>query len=343
MTEANLRSILIELGVEITHRNGSDWLVCRCPFAALGFHSRGYDSKPSFNAKINPTGVSGFNCFTCEQTGTIGGLVDKIAYHSGRDFGNLSTRARLKELQVEFGDFGASFDDLPPEPLDDAVMAGAYPFAWEEERARSYYQSRGITDESAQIMGLLYHPEELRLLFPVRDQDQRLYGFTGRSVIPDDERTRAVKVKDYFGLSKRWHLLGEELIKINDMQRGKLPIIVVEGLFAYAHLVSIGARAYCNPVATMGAYTSDHQRDRLAFHGRPIHYLYDDDLAGDVGLFGKQNPDGQHSGKGALSLVAKVAPTHLALYPPGHSGDPDDLTLEQLKRIISTDSQLFTF
>jgi len=341
MNEQALREIAGELGLDVLGRNSGNWLVARCPFAPLGYHSKGYDGNPSFNIKINHSGVSGFNCFTCGQSGTMGGLVDRLAHLTGDDYGNLAHRSRLKELSVSFNDFGVSFDELPPEPLDSALFAGIYPFAWEDPDALNYIQSRGIPMSAAIEAGALFDPEGRRIIFPVKDYDGNLYGYTGRSIIPDEER-RLAKIKDYHGLKKKWHLLGEELIRSNEEIRPGLPLVVVEGLFAYLSLIARGARDFCNPVATMGAHMSDQQRDRIAYHGRPVVMLYDDDVAGDVGLYGKQNDEGEHNGQGALSVLSPHVPTHLGLYPPGVH-DPDTLTTEQIRHIVEKDKLLFPF
>jgi hypothetical protein len=197
-------------------------------------------------------------------------------------------------------------------------------------------------------MGLLYDPDGMRVMFPVYDYDRQLFGFSGRSVLPDDER-RMTKVKDYAGLKKTWHILGEELVHDSDLERRaeskpRRPLLIVEGLFAYAHLISIGARRWINVVATLGSFVSRHQKDALVALDRPLYFLYDDDLAGDIGLYGRINQDsGQHEGGGALDLLKTHVPVHVCRYPerfaPGE-GDPDRLTLDDLYWIIRHGSPL---
>lgn len=352
MREHHLREVLGELGIEVIARNGSGWLVSHCPFAPLGFHRSGRDREPSFFTHPNNSGPSGFNCFTCKQKGTIPELIQQLS-HNGGDMtfmqaAALANRARVKEMQVEFNAFGEwTQGEEPPEPLDPSLFAGVYPDAWTEVRAREYLEARGVTEEASTTMRLLYDPEGMRVMFPVYDYDYRLFGFSGRSVLPDDER-RMTKVKDYAGLRKTWHLLGEQLVGDSDREReaeGKKvrPILVVEGLFAFAHMVSIGARQWVNPVATLGSFLSRHQRDALVNLDRPVYFLYDDDLAGDIGLYGRLDKEGQHDGGGAIGLLKRHLPVHICNYPERFregEGDPDKLTLDDLYWILREGSAL---
>lgn len=351
MIEGALQEILTELGIEILNRNGSGWFVCRCPFAPLGLHSKSVDHDPSFFVKPNATGFSGFNCFTCKQHGTISALVTKLEYYSGESYGNLSTRANLKELQVDFGKYGEwSDDEAPPDVIPESLYSGVFSLAWESDRAVDYLADRGVDRMAAMDMGLLYDDDGYRILFPVRNYSGGLFGFSGRSVIPDNQRRNA-KVKDYAGLKKMWVILGEDLVRKSDEERDSLgkprrPVLVVEGLFAYAHLIAIGAREWVNPVASLGSKFYVQQRDRLSALDRPVYFLYDDDLAGDIGLYGDQDPKtGEHKGGGALDIMKDHAPTFLCYYPERFAegeGDPDALTMDDLFWILSEGNELYS-
>jgi len=350
MNEGALREILRELGIEVLAKNGSGWLVAHCPFAPLGFHEKGIDRDPSFFVRPNPKGVSGFNCFTCKVKGRVSALVAKLEHYGDQSFGNLSTRVNLIELRNDFGTFGEfDDDDGAPQPIEEGIYEGVYPLAWENQRAREYLVERGVTRNAAAHMGLLYDEDGLRILFPVRSYRGALWGFSGRSVIPDGERRNA-KVKDYAGLKKRWVLLGEEGVQQSDWHREaaglpRLPLLVVEGLFAYAHMVSIGARELCNPVATLGSVTSVMQRDRIASLDRPTYYLYDDDLAGDIGLFGPQDKKtGEHRGGGAVDLLCQHVPLYVAYYPERFAlgeGDPDLFTIDDVGWVFEAGHKLY--
>jgi len=297
MTEGNLREILGELGIKVVGKNSDDWLLVPCPFAAYGFHKHPIDRNPSMFAKINPTGHSGFQCFACKQTGSIHALVKKIEHYSGESYGSLAIRAKLKEMECGFAEYGEHENESyeEPKPVPDAVWRGLFPLAWDSAQARGYLESRGISQHTSALIGLLWDAKDKRILFPIRDGQGNVYGFTGRSTLDQEDfpHPRHKKVKDYLGLPKSRLLLGMDLI-----QEGK-PTLLVEGLFAYAHLIEIGAREVCNPVASMGSHLSDEQAELLIDFQAPAYLLYDDDLAGDIGLLGKL-VDGQHQGGGAV-------------------------------------------
>jgi len=339
MHEGALREVMAELGIDVIALNGSGWLVCQCPFAPLGFHKNSIDHEPSFFVKPNSAGVSGFNCFTCKQHGKVSALVSQLEHYSGESYGNLSTRVNLKELQNDFGTFGeVPEEDMPPEVLAEGLYSGVYQLAWESERAMEYLAGRGVDKMAAMEMGLLYDDDGYRVLFPVRNYQGGLWGFSGRSVIPDKERRNA-KVKDYAGLKKSWVVLGEHLVAKSDTEckaagLPRKPLLIVEGLFAYAHMVALGVREHANPIAPLGSRITTYQRDRIVGMNRPTYYLFDDDLAGDVGLYGKQNKDtGEHEGGGALDMTKEHVPTLLCYYPNRFAegeGDPDSLTLDDV-------------
>ena len=350
MIEGALLEVLSEAGIEVITKNGSGWLVCSCPFAPLGLHDKSVDNSPSFFVKPNSTGFSGFNCFTCHQSGTVSALISKLEHYSGESYGNLSARVNIKELSADLGTFGEwNNEDAPPEILEEALYSGVFSLAWESERATKYLEGRGVDKMAAMEMGLLYDEEGYRVLFPVRNYSGGLFGFSGRSVIPDNERRNA-KVKDYAGLKKKWVILGEDMVRKSDEERDaqgrvRLPVLVVEGLFAYAHLVAIGLRKWCNPVATLGASVSIHQRDRLSALGRQILFLYDDDMSGDIGLYGEiDKKTKQHKGGGALDLLKDHAPTYRCFYPyrfEEGEGDPDKLTMDDLYWILSEGTEAY--
>jgi len=325
MTETHLREILARLNVEAGDTNASGWVVCQCPFAEF-LHDRGRDSRPSFFAHVDPSGVSGYNCYTCKQTGTMVKLVSKLASLRGESYTELAVDAACYDTPDEWGDYeeGRSFE--PAAPIEDGdVLIEAYPPAWEERDARLYLVERGIGEATAEKLNLRFDPEARRVVFPVMDYRGRVYGMTGRSIIPNAH----VKVKDYMGLKKDQLLLGEQL-------RGDLrKCLVVEGLFALAHMVEIGALDLgVVPIATMGSHMSDFQADSIIDLFDSAALLYDDDLAGDIGLFGRQDEHGEHEGGGAVDLLSPHMATKVLNYP-SRTGDPDEITSKELQKMLA--------
>ena len=335
MNEAPLRELLGELNVEIIQTNANGWLLARCPFAEW-LHNRGADQNPDFYVRVEPTGISGFHCFACKTHGRMSTLVRKLEYYRQEKYRGLAVKADLMETPDEFPPYEHdSAIQVEPDPLNKAAYLGMYPLAWEDEWSRKYLAGRGVGKATAELLGLVYDDDECRILFPVLNHKSDLFGFTGRTILEKHQFPfpRYPKVRDYAGLPKERLILGEQLI-----EKGK-PLLLVEGLFALAHMIEIGAREFCNPVATMGSNMSKYQRDILISYNAPIHLLYDNDEAGELGLFGPMNAEGERMGGGAWDKVHEHVPTFLPLYPEGIN-DPDNLTTEMLQEMLFSDDSL---
>ena len=220
-----------------------------------------------------------------------------------------------------------------PKPISEKAVSGMYDLVWDAPMARRYLKKRGIGRSTCEVLGMLYDPDEHRILFPVRDRQQRLYGFSGRTILPSGETPRGwptarvyPKVKDYHELPKQHLLLGAHLIDPNK------PNIVVEGLFAEAHFVEIGVEEVGNPVATLGSTMSVHQAGMLEELGKSTYLFYDRDKAGRAGMMGYDNEQGRHI-YGAGELLWDKVPTFRPKWPKDVY-DPDVLTLPQVKRMM---------
>lgn len=333
MQEGKLRKLLGKLDVDVIHKNSRGWLVAPCPFAEW-LHEYGTDRNPSFMVHVNPDGYSGFNCFTCHQHGNLTDLITKLGRYraEGDDdeeqwYRQLALRTMMAEVPEEFVPWDEArsnhtLDEM--DPLDAELHLRMYPLAWEEKDSRKYLKGRGVTQAAAELLDIRYDMDSRRVLFPVYDWERKLFGFTGRTMLPGPYTRKHPKVRDYAGLRKERCILGEHL-----MQDG-LPTLVVEGLFALAHMVSLGVRDFCNPVATMGSHMSEAQRDILVDAGQTVFMLYDNDAAGDLGLFGKED---DAKSTGAVDLLKPHLPTYLCLYPEGID-DPDRLTLQQVEGMV---------
>lgn len=324
MNEPNLRALLRDLRIPIIHKNGKGWAVCACPFAPFQ-HELGIDRNPSFFVRINPTGYSGFNCYSCHEKGNLHKLITKLAYYRDEDYDSLVIRALRKEIPDRFDEWeehrGAVLEAM--DPLDVELHYRMYASAWDDKEARSYLKRREISREACDTLQLRFDPDSKRIMFPVRDFEGGLYGFSGRTILPTNDRRP--KVRDYAGLKKERCLLGENLIDPDK------PMLLVEGLFALARMVAIGARKYVNPVASMGSVLSAHQANILADFSQPVYLLYDLDFAGDQGIFGAFNKkEGRFMGGGAFDKLKPHVPTLVCEYPEGRE-DPDSFMLDDLR------------
>lgn len=105
------------------------------------------------------------------------------------------------------------------------------------------------------------------------------------------------------------------------------PSILVEGLFAYAHVHEITKGRYFpyNIGAIMGSNISPDQAELLFKHGKPVYCLLDGDQAGIAGTTGK---------KGIIRFTKDEVPTFILRYPPPKT-DPDDLTYDELCEMVA--------
>ena len=332
MTEDRILEVLEWLGVPSIGTNSGGWVVAPCPFAEHK-HAKGTDRSPSFMVKIEAGGVSGYNCFTCKSHGRMGQLVREIAYLRSENYEKYASKVDWWDIPDSFTAYDEQIltKGRIVEALDEDVFEGLYPPAWESRRAREYLVRRGITKLAAWRLGLLYDPEDKRVVFPVRDREGSLFGFTGRTVLAEDEYPHQWygKVKDYAGLAKDCLLLGEHLYK-----EGK-PVLLVEGLMAVARVVSVGGCKVCNPMAVMGSRLLPEQADRLFAMGDPVYLLFDDDEAGDAGLYG---PRWERSGTvtvdGAIGMLSVELPTFVCYYPKGKN-DVDKFEFEDVDYVMS--------
>lgn len=334
MKEGPLRKLCRDLDINVIHKNGRGWLVAPCPFAPFT-HDFGTDRNPSFNLHVNDNGYSGFNCWTCKAKGNLTKLISRLGDLRGENYARYATRALLEETPDSFDDFEARPEEEESReisPLEANIYLMMYPLATESKEAVNYLKGRQITRDAAERCMLRYDPDQKRILFPVFDWDKNLYGFTGRTILSPNEfpSPRYPKVKDYAGLPKDSLLLGEHMA-----EEGK-PMLVVEGLFALLSVLSERAYEFCNPVATMGSYLSEDQRDRLLDHDESVYLLYDGDKAGRIGLYGNLDDRGEHEGGGAVDLLKAHCPTLVCNYPPGVS-DPDDLFHAELREMVVGD------
>lgn len=338
MKEGPLRELLAELDIRVLSKNHRGWLLAKCPFAQHGYHIHGVDRNPSFNVKIEADGLSAYKCWSCGQKGTIRALSEKLGYLRGQDTSDISQRAFLWETPDSFADYEERPEFQEQEPLNEALFVGMYPYAMEDPEAWAYLESRNITEQACADLQLLFDPDQKRILFPIRGGDDALFGWAGRSILPPEvlDRHGWPKVRNYAGLRAEGRLLGENLV-----QRGAKPLLVVEGLFAVASLVSRGARQWCNPVGVLGSELTEGKRDLIVSIGLPVILLPDLDLAGDKFLYGPLKPgreSGQpenHEGGGAIDMLREHLPVMVGLYPEDEP-DVDDLTAEEIEAIVKT-------
>jgi len=241
-----------------------------CPFAEV-WHEKGTDTTPSFGVQVNPAGQSRYNCFSCQASGRE--ITEMIFQMKGEgidaDFKALNEFA-MSELD------NAEFPDIE----DFEETTGLFPFAedWLESfipathngQALAYLKGRNVPQKLIKYMDLRWDGFHQRVCFPIRGEDQVLYGFHGRGISKNAEpRYWAYGYKNRRN-PQVW--LGEHTVDFTK------PVVVAESVFDYANILKI----YRNVISPLHADISPYALDRIesAFE---IVTVLDPDKAGSMG------------------------------------------------------------
>lgn len=332
MTYDQIRRVLHKIGVHpLPQPNAAGWLHIACPFAPWK-HRNGIDRSRGFAIKVEDHGISAFKCPACHTHGRISGIIRGVAHFRKLDYDEIAAEADQYDM---LGNTLPAFDDQfapepDPEPLDEALFQGLFEPIADHKEARRFMVGRRVSRATCEKLSIEFDPDKRRVIFPVRDGLGRLFGWSGRTVIPDHEP----RILDYAGLPKRSLILGEE------RWRPGMPKLLVEGLIAYARMHEIGAEAIIDIGALLGSSLTPEKEAILKHHGCTVYPLVDPDKAGDQCLYGQwrdgvDGEPGYFEGGGLIDVMCEEVPVAMPLFPQGIS-DPDDLTFEQLKVMIET-------
>lgn len=306
------------------------WLTTSCPFAPFK-HPRGTDRTPSFGIIAKDNDRSVFHCFTCKSKGTIAMLWDQLGTLRGEDYSDRVRDAETSEILgpslPRWGDKRAQrlYSELGESISDEITLI--YERITESRNAQSYLRERGIGPRTAELLQLLYDPDDgsgtERIIFPVRDLNGGLYGFSGRALDPEVEP----RIRDYYGLPKRSLLLGAHFAGRLCAVSTREPVVLVEGLVDYAKVRQAGFKA----LAAMHSGITEAQAEILKAIGRPVILMFDDDAPGQEGqdkVFGDYRK---------YLVFYKVRYTYFAEPDDeGYTGlDPGKLNSKQIRHMIN--------
>ncbi|MBP9763205.1 MAG: DNA primase [Candidatus Pacebacteria bacterium] len=251
-----------------------------------------------------------FYCFGCGKKGDVFSFVE---FFEGIDFiaslKILADKAGVILSNTKFGD--KSEKDKGFKILDCATNFFQNSLS-KNESAKKYLKDRGVNDETIEkwrigcvennwsdlyndLKQLGFEDREIeevglikkgdkgnyydrfrgRIMFPIANASEKIVGFTGRILIPDDKQAKYVNSPETAFFSKSHILYGLHLAKTS-IRKNNFSILV-EGQFDAIMSHQIG---YTNTVATSGTALTDDQLTQLARISSRIVIALDADGAG---------------------------------------------------------------
>jgi hypothetical protein len=329
--------------VELAGMMGSDararktYVSMQCPFAPF-YHEKGTDNTPSLNVFVVDGGRSGWKCWSCNQHGTLPGMIIRWALLTKKDATLLLDLVDKEENSVEAicGRLDRKWDEKWGERDAAAVREKEFDIFSEEElapflgRVPQYILDRGFEIETCKAWMLGYDREwrvdgvvRPRLTIPIRRRDGKLVGLAGRAI--DD--IKEGKYWNYWNFPKSHYLFGENMVLAReavikaaegDKYEPLSGLSVVEG-----YLDAIKWWEYEIPtVAIMGSAPSKEQYEMLKEYGR-IYIALDADAGGESGV------------SDMLKTLRDRLPLFRVRFPDGKT-DPKQCTREEAWTSLET-------
>lgn len=273
---AYIRSVVPDIRFE-PHGN---YYTARCP------HPDHDDEHPSFRVWHNRDGTWSFGCMSCHtgrkdtasQPGRRNYGTDIIAFiqwmsdHKGSAHIFTFEEAVIKAL---------TYFHIPVPPKYEtpvtaqeryfrqlAALYHRYFMLYESEQ-KAYWKTRGLNQQDAAAWQIGSDGD--RLIFPLYNQDNRLCGFTGRTIRDEDPKYKHSSAKEGF-------IKGEFLYGIHKMDRSLHTACITEGAFDVITAYKYGIK---NVLACLGtSFMESHAKLLAAQRIREVTFIFDGDEAG---------------------------------------------------------------
>jgi len=275
-----------------------------CPFARKN-HSGGFDTSGDF---VVFKETKSYYCFACEESGTLHKLKELFAK------GITDEELDLLLLSSYLSIFNPKDHHDPPLDLD--IYINVFSPVESSKSSMNYLLKRNISLATANKLGLQYSDYHDAITFPIYDLQSNLHGFQCRFINNND-----IKIIGFVAKVGKY-LLGAQLVD------RKKPSLIVEGLFAYAHLHEIGADKLFNILAVMGSKLTSYKIELLKHINNPIYILPDNDLAGKRMIY-KKDKDVIND---AVYELSKGLDVYLPSWPKGKK-DPDQLNYPDIRNM----------
>ena len=315
MNKNSIAQFLVNLGGTISaSQNRKGYVLSTCPLAPYT-HESGVDNHPSFAVSVKERGESRYNCFSCQNHGSLSDLVFKLKRFDPTNEAGYKFKDSLQLIAQELDDIQVGnlpdFEDhvvdpdkivyFPEETLETYKRAVHVPLAME------YLTGRGLSESTVDFFDLRYDTHKHTVCFPIRDTSGKLCGFHGRYINPPPESSKYHAYKWKAKVNKIvW--LGEQWVD------PELPVVLVESVFDLAAVYPVYPNVMCSLSAGIGAGKLKRIKAFLE-----VFTFYDNDKGGDM----------------AREAITK----HLEysaivdLYPP-KGKDPGDMSKEDIKSLL---------
>jgi len=254
------------------------WITLVCPWAKEK-HANGTDKHPSFGINIEKLF---YNCFACHEKGPLLKL-----------FNNYKIQQSTILLEN------------PVQEKEDKIYPEYFLKTLKRNYIHPYLDKRKVRADVRILFDFRYDSIHHRIGVPIRNFEQKLVGFVGRSLISMPKYF----VYPWYGESNGHIWLGEHWVDLHE------PIILVEGFFDAARMYEVKP----NVLASLGSQLTHAKLKRIRT-APYIFTLYDNDDAG------------ENARRKISNYFGKKHIRHLCL--PRHIKDPGDADVNILQELF---------
>lgn len=300
---SQIKEVLEGIGIKIYNQSDSDFL-CYCPF-----HSNTHT--PSF-AISKTTGL--FICYnpSCDARGNLEYLISQIGKYNNFEVAKFIRELHKNRPDTFYEDLEDIFTDKKEFNLfPQMVLDDLHNNLNNSERAKEYFLSRNINEDSMEHFELGYSDKQDMVTVPLHSPDGMPVGIIGRSV-----EGKRFKNSDNLPRSLT-------MFNLHRAKKLSATIIVCESSF---DAIRIHQAGYPNVVATLGGGISKQNVQNLNRYSSSIIIATDTDEAG-------RKLGNEISSRLSNKNITWASFDDGVIYPHG-AKDVGDLTDEEIKKCI---------
>lgn len=300
---SQIKEVLEGIGIKIYNQSDSDFL-CYCPF-----HSNTHT--PSF-AISKTTGL--FICYnpSCDARGNLEYLISQIGKYNNFEVAKFIRELHKNRPDTFYEDLEDIFTDKKEFNLfPQMVLDDLHNNLNKSERAKEYFLSRNINEDSMEHFELGYSDKQDMVTVPLHSPDGMPVGIIGRSI-----EGKRFKNSDNLPRSLT-------MFNLHRAKKLSATIIVCESSF---DAIRIHQAGYPNVVATLGGGISKQNVQNLNRYSSSIIIATDTDEAG-------RKLGNEISSRLSNKNITWASFDDGVIYPHG-AKDVGDLTDEEIKKCI---------